>query len=92
MKEKGFILLCDKSRYMEYNAFVLVNCSLGSEAKVIQEIRDLNYVDKVYRVYGVYDIIVTITANDREDLQRKIILLRRLDEIKSTLTLLELTK
>lgn len=77
---------------MEYNAFVLVNCSLGSEAKVIQEIRDLNYVDKVYRVYGVYDIIVTITASDREDLQRKIILLRRLDDIKSTLTLLELTK
>ena len=77
---------------MEYNAFVLVNCSLGSEAKVIQEIRDLSYVDKVYRVYGAYDIIVTITANDREDLQRKIILLRRLDEIKSTLTLLELTK
>ncbi len=77
---------------MEYNAFVLVNCSLGSEAKVLQEIRDLSYVDKVYRVYGVYDIIVTITANDREDLQRKIILLRRLDEIKSTLTLLELTK
>jgi DNA-binding Lrp family transcriptional regulator len=77
---------------MEYNAFVLVNCSLGSEAKVMQEIRDLSYVDKVYRVYGVYDIIVTITANDREDLQRKIILLRRLDEIKSTLTLLELTK
>ena len=77
---------------MEYNAFVLVNCSLGSEAKVIQEIRDLSYVDKVYRVYGVYDIIVTITANDREDLQRKIILLRRLDEIKSTLTLLELTR
>ena len=77
---------------MEYNAFVLVNCSLGSEAKVIQEIRDLSYVDKLYRVYGVYDIIVTITANDREDLQRKIILLRRLDEIKSTLTLLELTK
>ena len=77
---------------MEYNAFVLVNCSLGSEAKVIHEIRDLSYVDKVYRVYGVYDIIVTITANDREDLQRKIILLRRLDEIKSTLTLLEVTR
>jgi len=77
---------------MEYNAFVLVNCSLGSEAKVIQEIRDLSYVGKVYRVYGVYDIIVTIAANDREDLQRKIILLRRLDDIKSTLTLLELTK
>ncbi|MBA3750123.1 MAG: Lrp/AsnC family transcriptional regulator [Nitrosopumilus sp.] len=77
---------------MEYNAFVLVNCSLGSEAKVLQEIRNLNYVLKVYRVYGVYDIIVKVSANDREDLQRKILLLRRLDDIQSTLTLLELDK
>ena len=74
---------------MEYNAFVLVNCSLGSEAKVMQEINDLSYVERVYRVYGVYDLVVKVAANDKEDLQRKILLLRRLDEIKSTLTLLE---
>ena len=77
---------------MEFNAFVLVNCGLGSETKVLDEIRVLNYVEKVYRVYGVYDIIVKVTANDKEDLQRKILLLRRIDEIKSTLTLLELNK
>ncbi|MDQ6723397.1 MAG: Lrp/AsnC family transcriptional regulator [Thermoproteota archaeon] len=80
------------TQIVEYNAFVLVNCSLGSEAKVMQEIRDLSYVEKVYRVYGVYDIMVKVTANNKEDLQRKILLLRRLDEIKSTLTLLELSK
>jgi DNA-binding Lrp family transcriptional regulator len=77
---------------MGYNAFVLINCGLGSEAKVMQEVRDLNYVEKVYRVYGVYDLIVKVVANDKEDLQRKILLIRRLDEIKSTLTLLELKK
>ncbi|MBA3977860.1 MAG: Lrp/AsnC family transcriptional regulator [Nitrosopumilus sp.] len=77
---------------MEFNAFVLVNCGLGSETKVMDEIRVLNYVEKVYRVYGVYDIIVKVAANDKEDLQRKILLLRRIDEIKSTLTLLELNK
>jgi DNA-binding Lrp family transcriptional regulator len=77
---------------MEFNAFVLVNCGLGSETKVLDEIRILNYVEKVYRVYGVYDLIVKVTANDKEDLQRKILLLRRIDEIKSTLTLLELNK
>jgi DNA-binding Lrp family transcriptional regulator len=77
---------------MEFNAFVLVNCGLGSETKVLDEIRVLNYVEKVYRVYGVYDIIVKVAANDKEDLQRKILLLRRIDEIKSTLTLLELNK
>jgi DNA-binding Lrp family transcriptional regulator len=77
---------------MGYNAFVLVNCSLGSEAKVMGEIRDLGYVERVYRVYGVYDLVVKVVANDKEDLQRKILLIRRLDEIKSTLTLLELHK
>ena len=77
---------------VEYNAFVLVNCSLGYETKVMQDIKDLSYVEKVYRVYGVYDLVVKVAANDKEDLQRKILLLRRLDEIKSTLTLLELNK
>lgn len=77
---------------MEFNAFVLINCGLGSETRVLNEIRVLKYVEKVYRVYGVYDIIVKVTANDKEDLQRKILLLRRIDEIKSTLTLLELNK
>ena len=77
---------------MEFNAFVLINCGLGSETRVLDEIRVLNYVEKVYRVYGVYDIIVKVAANDKEDLQRKILLLRRIDEIKSTLTLLELKK
>ncbi|HEY6536324.1 MAG TPA: Lrp/AsnC family transcriptional regulator [Candidatus Nitrosocosmicus sp.] len=77
---------------MENNAFVLVNCSLGSEAKVMQQIRSQSFVEKVYRVYGVYDLIVKVAANDKEDLQHKVLLLRRLDDIKSTLTLLELTK
>lgn len=77
---------------MEFNAFVLINCGLGSETRVLDEIRVLKYVEKVYRVYGVYDIIVKVAANDKEDLQRKILLLRRIDEIKSTLTLLELNK
>ena len=73
-------------------AYVLINCDLGSEEEILRELKKLPEIIEVSGVYGVYDIIVTITANDREDLQRKIMLLRRLDEIKSTLTLLELTK
>ena len=75
---------------MKHNAFVLINCTLGSEAKVMDHIQDLEYVDKAYRVYGVYDVIVKINANDKEDLQRKVLLIRPLDDIKSTLTLLEI--
>jgi DNA-binding Lrp family transcriptional regulator len=75
---------------MKHNAFVLINCTLGSETKVTEIIKDLEYVDKTYRVYGVYDIIVKVNATDKEDLQRKVLLIRRLDDIKSTLTLLEI--
>ena len=35
-------------------------------------------------------LIVKVVANDKEDLQHKILLIRRLDDIKSTLTLLEI--
>ena len=75
---------------MKSNAFVLINCTLGSEAKVMEQIQDLEYVDKAYRVYGVYDIVVKVNASDKEELQRKVLLIRRLDDIKSTLTLLEM--
>jgi DNA-binding Lrp family transcriptional regulator len=75
---------------MKHNAFVLINCTLGSETKVTEIIKDLEYVDKTYRVYGVYDIVVKVNANDKEDLQRKVLLIRRLEDIKSTLTLLEI--
>ena len=74
---------------MNHNAFVLINCTLGSEAKVMDQMQDLEYVIKAYRVYGVYDIIVKVNATDKEDLQRKVLLIRRLNDIKSTLTLLE---
>lgn len=75
---------------MNHNAFVLINCTLGSEAKVMEQLSDLNYIEKAYRVYGVYDIMAKVKANDKEDLQRKVLLIRRLDEIKSTLTLIEM--
>jgi DNA-binding Lrp family transcriptional regulator len=74
---------------MNHNAFVLINCTLGSETKVMDQMQDLEYVIKAYRVYGVYDIIVKVNATDKEDLQRKVLLIRRLSDIKSTLTLLE---
>jgi DNA-binding Lrp family transcriptional regulator len=74
---------------MNHNAFVLINCTLGSETKVMDQMQDLEYVIKAYRVYGVYDIIVKVNATDKEDLQRKVLLIRRLNDIKSTLTLLE---
>ena len=73
---------------MKHNAFVLINCTLGSEAKVMEHIQDLEYVHKAYRVYGVYDIIVRISSDNMETLKEIINWkVKKLDDVRSALSM-----
>ena len=46
------------------SAYVLLNCELGSEAVVIDEIRTLSHVSEVNRVYGSsYDMIIKVSGD-----------------------------
>jgi len=70
-------------------AYVLINCDLGSEEEILQELRKLPEVTEVSGVYGVYDIIVKITS-DSMDRHRETITwhVRRIDKVRSTLTMI----
>ncbi|HEX7178276.1 MAG TPA: Lrp/AsnC ligand binding domain-containing protein [Nitrososphaeraceae archaeon] len=70
-------------------AYVLINCDLGSEEEILQELRKMAGVTEVSGVYGVYDIIVKITS-DTMDLLRETITwhVRRIDKVRSTLTMI----
>ena len=75
--------------------YILLNSDLGSDVEIIQKIKEI--LDKegkavryeVQGVYGVYDIIVKITA-DSMDLLRNIITnkIRKIDKVYSTLTMM----
>jgi len=74
--------------------YILINSDLGSDVEIIQKIKQI--LDKengiqyeVQGVYGVYDIIVKITA-DSMDLLRSIITnkIRKIDKVYSTLTMM----
>jgi DNA-binding Lrp family transcriptional regulator len=74
--------------------YILINSDLGSDVEIIQKIKqilngenDIQY--EVQGVYGVYDIIVKITA-DSMDLLRSIITnkIRKIDKVYSTLTMM----
>jgi DNA-binding Lrp family transcriptional regulator len=75
--------------------YILLNSDLGSDVEIIQKIKEiLDKEDKSIRyevqgVYGVYDIIVKITA-DNMDLLRNIITnkIRKIDKVYSTLTMM----
>ncbi|CUR52857.1 conserved protein of unknown function [Nitrosotalea devaniterrae] len=74
--------------------YILINSDLGSDVEIIQKIKQIldseNSIKyEVQGVYGVYDIIVKITA-DSMDLLRSIITnkIRKIDKVYSTLTMM----
>jgi DNA-binding Lrp family transcriptional regulator len=70
-------------------AYVLINCDLGSEEEIINEIKKISEVIEVNGVYGVYDVIVKIQSDSMEKL-REIITwkIRRIEKVRSTLTMI----
>jgi len=70
-------------------AYVLVNCDLGFEAEIIDEIKQLEDVKEVHGVFGVYDILAKVESANVENLRDTITWkIRKLSRVRSTLTLL----
>ncbi len=70
-------------------AFVLVNAELGYEEDVLREIRKLNDVKEAYLVYGMYDIMVKVEGPSVEKVKDTVnVKIRKLDKIRSTLTMI----
>lgn len=70
-------------------AYVLINCDLGSEERVISELKSINRIREIQGVFGAYDILAKVDAPSHE-LIRDIITskIRKIDRIRSTLTLM----
>jgi DNA-binding Lrp family transcriptional regulator len=71
------------------SAYVLINCELGSENEVIEKIRKIPEVVEIYRLFGVYDIIVKFSTNDKETIKEIIAWkIKNLDKIRSVLSMI----
>ena len=70
-------------------AYVLLNCELGSEESIIQQLKNIHGVIEVHGTFGAYDILAKIESLTVETL-REIITwkIRKIDRIRSTLTLM----
>jgi len=70
-------------------AFVLINADLGAEEELVRELRNTENVKEVYVVYGVYDIVAKVEADTMEKVKETITWkIRRLDKVRSTLTMI----
>ena len=70
-------------------AYILINCELGSEELIIQQLKNIDGISEARGTFGAYDILVKIESPTVETL-REIITwkLRKIDQIRSTLTLM----
>ncbi len=70
-------------------AYVLINCDLGYEAEVIDELKHLDNVKEAHGVFGAYDILTKVESDSVEHLRDVITWkIRKLNRVRSTLTLI----
>lgn len=70
-------------------AFVLINTEVGAEDEVFEQLKRFSQIKEVYLVYGVYDIVARVEADTLDELKDIVTWrIRKIDKIKSTLTML----
>ncbi|GIU71914.1 MAG: AsnC family transcriptional regulator [Candidatus Nitrosocaldaceae archaeon] len=70
-------------------AFVLINADIGAEEQLVQELKKIENVTEVYAVYGAYDIIAKVESDSMDKVKETITWkIRRLDNVRSTLTMI----
>jgi len=70
-------------------AYVLINCDLGYEEQIIEDLKHISDVKEIHGTFGAYDIFAKVESDQittlRETITSKI---RKIVRIRSTLTLM----
>jgi len=70
-------------------AYVLIGVEIGAGEEVLRELRVMPEVKESYGVYGVYDIIVKVEADDMPGLKDVVSSkIRRIDRVRNTVTMI----
>ena len=65
--------------------YVLLNCDLGAEEYVVEELRQIPEVKNAYLILGAYDVIVELNTISQEDFEKTVSSkIRNLHRIVST--------
>ena len=71
-----------------HKGFVLLNCDLGAEEFIVEELRKISQVSQAYVTFGAYDVIAEINTASQEDFDETVSFkIRRLTRVVSTMTL-----
>jgi DNA-binding Lrp family transcriptional regulator len=74
-------------------AYVLINCALGHEEDIIEELNTVSGISEVHGTFGAYDILTKVSGIDSTDM-RTIITekIRKIKHVRSTLALIVISE
>lgn len=68
--------------------YILLNCDLGAEEYIAEELKQIPQVKNAYLTFGAYDVIAEVHADSQEDFEKTIASkIRKLSRVVSTMTL-----
>jgi len=70
-------------------AYVLINCKMGSEEQIIDELKNIESVKEIHGTFGAYDIVAKVESKSVQELRETITWqIRKLPNITSTITVM----
>ncbi len=70
-------------------AYLLLNCELGYEKAVIEQLRQLDHVKEVAATFGSFDVLAKLVSSTASELNNTISKkIRKVENIRGTLTLI----
>jgi len=70
-----------------HTGFILLNCDLGAEEYIVEELKQMPKVKNAYLTYGAYDVITEISTEEQKDFEKAVADIRKLSRVISTMTL-----
>ena len=69
--------------------YVLINCDLGFEEQIIEELKQIANIKEAHGILGAYDILAKVESDSVENLRDTITWkIRKLNRVRSKLTLI----
>jgi DNA-binding Lrp family transcriptional regulator len=67
--------------------FILLNCDLGAEEYIVEELKRMPNVKNAHLTYGAYDVITEINTKEQKEFEKAVADIRKLSRVVSTMTL-----
>ena len=67
--------------------FILLNCDLGAEEYIVDELKQMDNISNAHLTFGAYDVIAEIHTENQDEFEKAISSIRKLSRVVSTMTL-----